>query len=230
MAKTRNADWMLYGSMVALLIIGLAFCFSASSVVGVLRSKIVSENAKPAENETAGAVAGELQSTKPPGSVGHTGKQESDKTSWLNKIREKNEWYYIARQLGATALGLFFVVLLSRMDFRRWNSPAWAFVAMGSATAMVLLAAFVDTRAHRWLRLPIIQIQPSEFAKPALVLFCAYFIAKRMNAINDRHTVLPASIVVGILGAAVMWGDLGTGVVLMVAAATLFFLCFFAPL
>lgn len=44
-----------------------------------------------------------------------------------------------------------------------------------------------------------------------------------MNAINDKHTVLPVSIVVGLLGAAVAWGDLGTAVVLMVASAVLFF-------
>ncbi len=173
MAKTRNPDWLLYGYIVALLILGLAFCYSASSVVGALRAK--------------------------------------------------SEWYYISRQAGAAVLGVAALILLARMDFRRWNTPAWAFVAMGSATALVVAAAILDTRAHRWLRLPVMQIQPSEFAKPALVLFCAYFIAKRMNAINDRHTVLPASIVVGILGAAVTWGDLGTGAVLMVAATVLFF-------
>lgn len=173
MAKARNLDWVLYGYVVSLLLIGLAFCYSASSAVGALRFQ--------------------------------------------------NEWYFILRQLGAAALGVACLIFLARTDFRRWNSPTWAFVAMGSTTALVFLAALMDGRAHRWLRLPGIQLQPSEFAKPALVLFCAYFIAKRKNAINDRHTVMPASIVVGILGAAVIWGDLGTGIVLMVAAATLFF-------
>ncbi len=179
MTKTRTTDWYLFGYIVALLILGLAFCYSASSVVGPLRTQHLDH--------------------------------------------PKTEWYYISRQLFYCALGIGALILLARMNFRKWNTPAWAFVAMGSSIAMVVLAALVDTRAHRWLRLPVGQFQPSEFAKPALILFCAYFIAKRLNAINDRHTVLPASIIVGLLGAIVAWGDLGTAVVLMIAAASLFF-------
>ncbi len=179
MTKTRNPDWYLFGYIVALLMVGLAFCYSASSVVGPLRTQHLEH--------------------------------------------PKTEWYYIARQIFYGSFGVGALILLARTNFRKWNTPAWAFVAMGSSIAMVMVAALMDTRAHRWLRLPIGQLQPSEFAKPALILFCAYFIAKRMNAINDRHTVLPASIIVGLLGAAVAWGDFGTAVVLMVSAALLFF-------
>lgn len=173
MAKTRNPDWFLYGYIVALLILGLTFCYSASSVVGVLRGR--------------------------------------------------SEWFFISRQLLAAFLGVGCLIFLSRQDFRKWNTPTYAFLAMGSATAMVLLAGILDGRAHRWIRVFGLQGQPSEFAKPALVLFCAYFIAKRMAAINDRHTVLPASVVVGLLGAFVTWGDLGTGAVMMLTATILFY-------
>lgn len=180
MKKTRNPDWFLFGYIVVLLILGLAFCYSASSVVGPL------------------------------------------KTQHLEHPR--SEWYYISRQLLFAAAGVGALIWLSRTNFRTWNTPGWAFVAMGSSIALVVVAGLLDGRAHRWLRLPGgFQIQPSEFAKPALIVFCAYFIAKRMNAINDKHTVLPVSIVVGLLGAAVAWGDLGTAVVLMVASAVLFF-------
>jgi cell division protein FtsW len=172
MLKAHNPDWLLYGGIIVLLILGLTFCYSASSVVGMLTG------------------------------VG--------------------QWHYIARQLAATAIGLIGLVALTRRDFRMWNTPTVAFIAMGSAIALVLLAGLLDGATHRWIRLPGFQLQPSEFAKPALVVFCAFFIAKRMAAINDRHTVLPASIVVGLLGALVSWGDLGTGVVMMATAATLF--------
>lgn len=173
MAKTRQLDWYLYSYILVLLIVGLVFCYSASSMYAALRG-------------------------------------------W-------SEWHFISRQLLATVFGLGFMILLARTDFRKWNSPSIAFPAMGLATALVLLAAILDTRAHRWLKLPVLQVQPSELAKPALILFCAFFIAKRLNAISDRHTVLPTSIVVGLLGALVAWGDLGTAVVLMMTAALLFF-------
>lgn len=173
MAKMRNLDWFLYSYILGLLLVGLVFCYSASSVMAVLRGA--------------------------------------------------SEWHFISRQLVATAIGVVGMIALARMDFRKWNSPTLAFMSMGFVTALVFIAGILDTKAHRWIKTPVIYLQPSELAKPALVLFCAYFIAKRLNAINDRHTVLPASIVIGILGGAVCWGDLGTGVVLMLTAALLFF-------
>jgi cell division protein FtsW len=109
------------------------------------------------------------------------------------------------------------------MDFRRWNQPAVAFLLMGGATILVFIGVVMDGQAHRWIRLGVAQLQPSEIAKPALILFCAYFIARRAKAINDRHTVLPASVAVGILGGAVVFGDLGTAVVLVMTAVLLFF-------
>ena len=60
---------------------------------------------------------------------------------------------------------------------------------------MILLAVvyFADPKQHRWIRFgPFGGLQPSEFAKPALALFLAYFIALRSRAINSRYTLLPA--------------------------------------
>lgn len=173
MARAREMDWVLFGTVVALVTFGLAICYSAGSVVGGLR--------------------------------GH------------------GEWYFIARQALFACLGLPILMYLARMDFRRWNQPAVAFLLMGGATILVFIGVVMDGQAHRWIRLGVAQLQPSEIAKPALILFCAYFIARRAKAINDRHTVLPASVAVGILGGAVVFGDLGTAVVLVMTAVLLFF-------
>lgn len=173
MGRTREIDWVLFGSVVALLALGLVICYSAGSVVGGLRFH--------------------------------------------------GEWHFILRQALFAAVGLGFLMYLARMDFRRWNHPAIAFLLMGGATILVFLGVLLDPVAHRWIRIGSNQLQPSEFSKPALILFCAYFIARRANAINDRHTVLPASVAVGILGGAVVFGDLGTAVVLVLTAVLLFF-------
>jgi cell division protein FtsW len=66
-------------------------------------------------------------------------------------------------------------------------------------------------------------LQPSEFAKPALILFLAYFVALRAKAINNRYTLLPAAITVGLLAVAVVLADLGTALVLVISAAVVFY-------
>jgi len=69
-----------------------------------------------------------------------------------------------------------------------------------------------------------IGVQPSELAKPALVIFLAFFVAWRGRAINNpRHTLVPAALAVGLVIFAVVVADLGTAVVLGLAAATVFF-------
>ena len=69
-----------------------------------------------------------------------------------------------------------------------------------------------------------IGVQPSELAKPALVVFLSFFIAMRSRAINTRYTLFPAAAAVGVVTLAVVVADLGTAVVLVATAATLFFI------
>jgi cell division protein FtsW len=68
-----------------------------------------------------------------------------------------------------------------------------------------------------------IGIQPSELAKPALVIFLAFFVSLRARAINNRYTLLPVSITVGLITLAVVVADLGTAVVLISTAGVVFY-------
>jgi cell division protein FtsW len=54
------------------------------------------------------------------------------------------------------------------------------------------------------------------------MIFLAFFIAMRSRAINDKHTLLPAAIAIGLVTIAVGLADLGTAVVLFLAAAVVF--------
>jgi cell division protein FtsW len=84
---------------------------------------------------------------------------------------------------------------------------------------------FLDPNNHRWLRVggPV-GVQPSELAKPALVVFLAFFVTWRARAINNpRYTLVPAAMAVGLVILAVVVADLGTAIVLGAAAALVFF-------
>jgi cell division protein FtsW len=109
------------------------------------------------------------------------------------------------------------------MDYRKLQNPAVAFTAIGVVIMLLGLVFFVDSTHHRWLRLGPVGLQPSELAKPALVIFLAYFVAWRVQAINTRYTLYPAALATGLVILAVVVADLGTAVVLGVTATVVFF-------
>jgi cell division protein FtsW len=135
-----------------------------------------------------------------------------------------SSFYYISRQL-AWALAAFVVMmLLKRTDYRRFNSATLAFASIMLVLPFLVLVYFLDAHAHRWLRIgPFISIQPSEFAKPALILFLAYFVTERAKNINNRKTLFGAMLTVGFLAVAVVVADLGTAAVLVITAAIVFY-------
>ena len=73
--------------------------------------------------------------------------------------------------------------------------------------------------AYRWIIIGPLRIQPSEFAKVVLVLFCANFIAHRSRALETapfKKIVLPLLGVIAVLAVLVMMGrDLGTTALLV---------------
>ena len=102
---------------------------------------------------------------------------------------------YVARQALWAFLGLIAMVLLMQVDYRRYNNPKVVFPAV--AITMLLLAGVFAmggmNGAHRWIRVAGITLQPSEMAKPVVVLYLAYFLQTRIHAMDDyKGTILRA--------------------------------------
>ncbi len=139
--------------------------------------------------------------------------------------RYNSSWYFAVRQAGYAVVAVVAMMALKRTHYRKFQNPAVAFSAIGVSLMLLFAVYFVDTAHHRWLRLggPV-GVQPSELAKPALVIFLAFFVTWRARAINNaKHTLVPAALAVGFLIFAVVVPDLGTAVVLGVAAMAVFF-------
>ncbi len=139
-------------------------------------------------------------------------------------LYKKQMWEFAARQLGAALLGITIMMMLKRMDYRKLEHPLWVFIPL-SITIMLLIGVILaDPRAHRWYRIPGLgQFQPSEIAKPVLVIFLAWFVAQRKEVINSRYTIVPTAIVVGGLTLLIGFGDLGTAAIILAPAITVFF-------
>jgi len=135
----------------------------------------------------------------------------------------KSSTYFVVRHAIYLAPALALMMFLKRTRYTKLQTPGVAFAAIGSAVILLFLVYLLDPRQHRWLRLGFLNIQPAELAKPAVVLFLAYFVAHRAAAINDRHTLWPAVMTIGLVIVAVGVPDFGTAVVLGVTSAVVFF-------
>jgi cell division protein FtsW len=139
--------------------------------------------------------------------------------------RFHSSWHFLIRQLEWAVVAVVAMMTLKKTHYRKLQTPAVAFGALGVVSLLLILVYFLDTAHHRWLRLggPF-GLQPSEMAKPALVIFVAYFVTWRARAINNpRYTLIPAALAVGGVIFAVIVPDLGTAAVLAAAALVVFF-------
>jgi cell division protein FtsW len=138
--------------------------------------------------------------------------------------RIQSSWHFVIRQLEFAVLGVVAMMLLKKTDYHLLRNPGVAFGAIGVAMVLLFAVYFLDPAHHRWLRLGPAGLQPSELAKPALVVFLAFFVTWRGRAINNpRYTLIPAACAVGLVIGAVVRPDLGTAVVLGFTAAAVFF-------
>jgi cell division protein FtsW len=138
--------------------------------------------------------------------------------------RYHSSTYFVVRHAICLAPALLAMMFLKRTRYLKLQTPAIAFAAIGSVIILLFLVYLLDPVQHRWLRLAgVLNIQPAEVAKPAIVLFLAYFVAHRAPAINNRHTLWPAVMTLGLVIVAVAVPDLGTAVVLGITAAVVFF-------
>ena len=144
-------------------------------------------------------------------------------SSVVADIRMGSSYYFAIRQLVWMVAAVPLLMFFKRVHYRKLQTPAVAFTLMGIVMVLLVLAYVLDPRQHRWIRIPGAgEIQPAEFAKPAIVLFLAYFIALRSRAINSRYTLLPAILALGFIVIAVVVADLGTPIVLVSTAAVMF--------
>jgi cell division protein FtsW len=135
----------------------------------------------------------------------------------------KPSWEFAARQLAAAVVGLALMLWLKASDFRRLRRGPAVIVPLCVILLLLLAAVLTDARAHRWIRLPGFgQLQPSEFAKPVIVLYLAWFVAWRGKDINSRYSIVPTVIVVGLTTLLIGFGDLGTALVVLAPALVVY--------
>ncbi len=144
-------------------------------------------------------------------------------SSVMSQEKYKSSWFLVSRQFLWALVAAGALLFFKSRDYRVFQKPSWAFVSVGLTLLLLVIVYFADPRFHRWLRIGPISLQPSELAKPALILFLAYCLTMRSRSVNDRHTLAQATLALGLLAGAVVVADLGTAFVLVVTAVVVFF-------
>ncbi len=134
---------------------------------------------------------------------------------------------FLIKQIIWAVAGLLAMVGLMNFDYHRFKHPAVVFSLLGVTTLLLLAVFFLDRshNTHRWIRFGGFSFQPSELAKPVLILFLAYFLENKLKAMDDwRHTLLPAAIPIALFaGLIVLEPDLGTAIACVAISATILY-------
>lgn len=122
--------------------------------------------------------------------------------SYINAInRHGSAYYYIGRQLNFALLGIVLMFLASRINYRVYKD--FSFLAMTFAFVLLILVLIFhgDGDFKRWLVIGGHNLfQPSELAKIALVMYCAWSMDRRQKAIcTDWKMMFLYMIVVGVI-------------------------------
>jgi cell division protein FtsW len=145
----------------------------------------------------------------------------------MAKDRYGSGYYFLLRQMIWAVGGIVAMVVAMKVDYRRYKNPAVVFSALGFTAFLLILVFFLDRahNTHRWIHWDGLSFQPSELAKPVLILFLSFFLESRTRSMNDwRNTLLPAVIpTVIFLGLIVLQPDLGTAIACAAITACILF-------
>ncbi len=136
-----------------------------------------------------------------------------------------HDLHFVSRQGIAMALGLALLLAAMLIDYRQYQKPVYVAVAvLGIIGALVLVLLLPASRgSQRWISLGVFNAQPSEFAKLAVIVFLASFLARKDDRLNEfRRGILPILLVVGTIVLLVaVEPDLGTACMISAIAGAM---------
>ena len=135
-----------------------------------------------------------------------------------------NSYKYFLRQFGFAVVGLFFMYVISRIDYRlyqKFYKPAWW---LSVALLLAVLVVGVERGgATRWIDLKITTVQPSEFVKFFMIIFYAGILVKNRNELGKfgkglvKHMLFLAPIILLLL----LEPHLSTSIVIIITCSVM---------
>jgi cell division protein FtsW len=136
--------------------------------------------------------------------------------------------YFVARQAIFSLVGLAALVFFMRLDYhylKVLSVPMMAVALLGLLAVLIPGLGVERNGASRWLEVGPLSVQPSEFAKLAVIVYISAWLASRGDQISKFSLgFVPFVLMVGLIGGLVIAEpDMGTTIIILLTAITLFF-------
>jgi rod shape determining protein RodA len=133
---------------------------------------------------------------------------------------------WASRQLLRFGVAFTIMLVVALVDIRRWYS--FSYFAYFAVLAMLVAVEFfgqIGMGAQRWIDLKVIQLQPSELMKVALVMALArYFHGRSLEEVRGFLKLLPPLLLILVpVGLVLKQPDLGTALTLLAIGGIIFF-------
>ncbi|MFT4192187.1 MAG: putative lipid II flippase FtsW [Comamonas sp.] len=137
--------------------------------------------------------------------------------------------HFFVRHLSSMAIGLLVGVLVFQVPMETWERWApWLFVVTLLLLILVLIPGIgVNVNgARRWISLKVLNFQPSELGKLAVVMYAANYMVRKMDVKeNFFRAVAPMAVAVVVVGLLLLAEpDMGAFLVIAVVAMGILFL------
>ena len=136
-------------------------------------------------------------------------------------------WFFLLKQVIWAVLGIGLLGVAMRVDYRLLRRPPVIYGAL-AITVVALIVVFFGPAINgtrRWFSVAGVGIQPSEFAKVAVILFVAATLERRMDSMDRAARALaPVVLVTGVVcGLIVLEPDFGTAFTLLAIVGVMVF-------
>ncbi|HVT43034.1 MAG TPA: putative lipid II flippase FtsW [Thermoanaerobaculia bacterium] len=145
----------------------------------------------------------------------------------MQKSGIDNPYFYLGRQSLWLLVSAGVMLALMHVDLNRLRMPVLVHVLVAGVVALLIVALFQPAinGTHRWIVISRFHFQPSELAKPIIILFLASQLAQKEERIDDLpSTLLPiGSVLATICGLVLLGPDFGTALTILAVSLILLF-------
>ena len=136
-------------------------------------------------------------------------------------------WFFLLKQAIWAVLGIGLLAAAMRVDYRLLRRPLVIRAGLAISVAALIVVFFgpAINGTRRWFSIGGVGIQPSEFAKVAVIVFTAAVLERRMEKMDGvAHALAPVVLVTGLVcGLIVLEPDFGTAFTLLMIVGTMVF-------
>jgi cell division protein FtsW len=149
----------------------------------------------------------------------------------LAQAENRPETAYLQSQTAKLALGLILLALFSRLPYRLLAGRAALWVWLVAALLLVALLLPIGLTAtvrgtRRFLKLGLLQLQPAEFARVALIIFLAWYSSEKEEWIHEswKSLVVPLCAIGTLCGLTFLQPNLSSAVLMGGVGVVLLFM------